>query len=170
MARLSKKAYNNGNGFGDHQAVYDDVFRGPPKFGLPTLSPRVEDYAEIFGGFHASRASSIPILDLPALDHEANFSFEESSHFDYSQVFGASNACDFAVTFEQLFNQSNKNSCDEAWYAIFFFSSFPPPYAFIWSFMPCLELEESGGKDNGTVRITKISYSLSSFSPNLTME
>ncbi|XP_058186236.1 auxilin-like protein 1 [Rhododendron vialii] len=115
MARLSKKAYNNGNGFGDHEAVYDDVFRGPPKFGLPTLSPRVEDYAEIFGGFHASRASSIPILDLPALDHEANFSFEESSHFDYSQVFSASNACDFAVTFEQLFNQSNKNSCDEAW-------------------------------------------------------
>lgn len=53
----------------------------------------------------------------------------------------------------------------------FFFSpAFPPPYAFIWSFMPCLELEESGGKDNGTVRITKISYSLSSFSPNLTME
>ncbi|KAH7859691.1 hypothetical protein Vadar_004389 [Vaccinium darrowii] len=114
MARFSKKAYNNGFGFGD-QTVYDDVFRGPPKFGLPTLSPRLEDYAEIFGSFHASRSSSIPILDLPALHDEANFSLDESPPFDYSQVFGTSNARDFALTFDQLFNQSNNDSSDEAW-------------------------------------------------------
>ncbi|GFY86414.1 chaperone DnaJ-domain superfamily protein [Actinidia rufa] len=112
---VSKRAYN-GNGFGD-KTLYDDVFGGPPKFGVPTLSPRVEDYAEIFGGFHSSPASSIPILDLPALA-EADFSFDvRSSHFDYSQVFGGFNALDFAVSFDELLNQSKNryDSSDESW-------------------------------------------------------
>ncbi|PSS30835.1 Auxilin-like protein [Actinidia chinensis var. chinensis] len=112
---VSKRAYN-GNGFGD-KTLYDDVFGGPPKFGVPTLSPRVEDYAEIFGGFHSSPASSIPILDIPALA-EADFSFDvRNSHFDYSQVFGGFNALDFAVSFDELLNQSKNryDSSDEAW-------------------------------------------------------
>ncbi|PSR88062.1 Auxilin-like protein [Actinidia chinensis var. chinensis] len=112
---VSKRAYS-GNGFGD-KTLYDDVFGGRPKFGVPTLSPRVEDYAEIFGCFHSSRASSIPTLDLPSLA-ETDLSFDvRSSHFDYSQVFGGFNALDFSVSFEELLNQSKTryDSSDEAW-------------------------------------------------------
>ncbi|XP_052197792.1 auxilin-like protein 1 [Diospyros lotus] len=114
---LSKKTYN-GNGFGAAKTAYDDVFGGPPKFGVPTLSPRLEDYAEIFGGFHASRgSSSIPVLDLPPVD-AAVFSFDvRSSHFDYSEVFGSFDGLDFAVPFEELLYQSKAtyDSSDEAW-------------------------------------------------------
>ncbi|KAL7255811.1 hypothetical protein ACSBR1_009860 [Camellia fascicularis] len=117
---VSKKLYNNANananGFSTH-TVYDDVFGGPPKFGIPTFSPRIEDYSEIFGSFHASRPSSIPILDLPAVD-EAEFSFDiRTSHFDYSQVFGGFEGLDFAVSFDELFNHSKTayDSSDEAW-------------------------------------------------------
>ncbi|XAR73849.1 hypothetical protein NMG60_11007956 [Bertholletia excelsa] len=112
---VSKKAYN-GNGYGAKN-VYDDVFGGPPKFGVPTLSPRVEDYNEIFGSFHATRASSIPVLDLPAAE-EGDFSFDvRSDNFDYSEVFGGFNSLDFAVSFEELFAESKTtyDSSDEAW-------------------------------------------------------
>uniref|UniRef100_A0A5B7AJS2 Putative auxilin-like protein 1 isoform X3 n=1 Tax=Davidia involucrata TaxID=16924 RepID=A0A5B7AJS2_DAVIN len=116
---LSKKSYNgngNGNGFAA-KTVYDDVFGGPPKFGVPTLSPRVEDYTQIFGSFHASRASSIPILDLPVVD-EVDVSFDvRSSKFDYSEVFSGFNGLDLAVSYEELFNQSKAgdDSSEEAW-------------------------------------------------------
>ncbi|GFY86180.1 chaperone DnaJ-domain superfamily protein [Actinidia rufa] len=62
-ANFSKKL-SNANSFSARNA-YDDVFAGAAKFGAPTHSCRVQDYGEIFG---ASRASSIPILDLSALD------------------------------------------------------------------------------------------------------
>lgn len=116
---LPKKSYRS-NGFAG-KTVYDDVFGAPPKFGVPTLSPRVEDYSEIFEGFHASRGSSIPILDLPAVDDDdADLFFDvRSSEFDYSEVFGGFNGLDFAVSYEELFKQSTRgdDSSDEAWYA-----------------------------------------------------
>ncbi|KAK9285653.1 hypothetical protein L1049_024852 [Liquidambar formosana] len=116
---LSKKVCNgNGNGVAAKAAYGDDVFGGPAKFGVRTFSPRVEDYGEIFGGFHASRASSIPVLDLPAVD-EAEVSFDVgSSKFDYLEVFGGFDGLDFAVSYEELlFDQSKggDSSSEEAW-------------------------------------------------------
>ena len=111
---LSKKICN-GNGFSDRSA-YDDVFGGPPKFGVPTISPRVEDYTEIFGSFHASRASSIPVLDLPAVD-EADVFFDVQD-VDYSDIFGGFGGLDFAVSYEELLGRSKDgdDSSEEAWY------------------------------------------------------
>ncbi|RVX16592.1 Auxilin-like protein 1 [Vitis vinifera] len=110
---LSKKICN-GNGFSDRSA-YDDVFGGPPKFGVPTISPRVEDYTEIFGSFHASRASSIPVLDLPAVD-EADVFFDVQE-VDYSDIFGGFRGLDFAVSYDELLGQSKDgdDSSEEAW-------------------------------------------------------
>lgn len=119
---LSKKNCNGNstNGFPAAKSMYDDVFGGPPKFGAPTLSPRVEDYTEIFGGFHASRASSIPVLDLPLVDEAEVFFDVRSSGFDYGEVFGGFNGPDFAVSYEELVMMEQANggydSSDEAWY------------------------------------------------------
>ncbi|XP_057994841.1 auxilin-like protein 1 [Hevea brasiliensis] len=115
---LSKKSCN-----GDTtKSIYEDVFGGPPRFGTPTLSPRVEDYSEIFGGFRASRASSIPVLDLPLVDEAADVFFDvRSSGFDYGEVFGGFNGCDFAVSYNELLMMEQSNglgddsSSDEAW-------------------------------------------------------
>ncbi|RDY09343.1 Auxilin-like protein 1, partial [Mucuna pruriens] len=99
-ATLSSKINNNGSFSG--KSLYDDVYGGPPKFGVSTLSPRFEDYGEIFGNFHTARASSIPVLDLPAV-HDAEAFFDPRSHaFNYTEVFGA---LDFAVPYENLFHQ-----------------------------------------------------------------
>ncbi|XP_031108188.1 auxilin-like protein 1 [Ipomoea triloba] len=117
---FSKRSYH-GNGFTTKtsKSLYDDVFGGPPKLGVPTLSPRLEDYTEIFGGFHSSRTSSIPILDLPAVDdHDEELSLDvRSSQFDYSEIFGGFNVVDFALSYEDLVRQSSAgyNSSDEAW-------------------------------------------------------
>ncbi|CAI0392328.1 unnamed protein product [Linum tenue] len=104
------------------KSVYDDVFGGPPKSGHPTLSPRPEDYAEIFGAFHAPRASSIPVLDLPSVDGEAEMFFDvRSSGFDYREVFGGFSSPDFAVSYDELVRMDRSNagrgcsSSDEAW-------------------------------------------------------
>ncbi|GMY22814.1 auxilin-like protein 1 isoform X2 [Fagus crenata] len=70
-----------------------------------TLSPRAEDYSEIFESFHASHASSIPVLDLPTINEaEAEvFSDVQSSSFDYSEVFGGGfDGLDCAASFEDL--------------------------------------------------------------------
>ncbi|KAM7524138.1 hypothetical protein LguiA_014040 [Lonicera macranthoides] len=115
----SKKTSSSNNGFVG-KAIYDDVFGGPPKFGVPTLSPRTEDYSEIFESFHSSRGSSIPVLDLQVIDG-ADYSFDvRSSKFDYSEVFGGFNTLDFAVSYEELFSHSNgggedEGSSDEDW-------------------------------------------------------
>ncbi|XP_057969551.1 auxilin-like protein 1 [Malania oleifera] len=114
-ATLSRKIYN-GNGF-TAKTVYDDVFGGPPKFGVPTFSPRADDYGEIFGSFRTSRASSIPVLDLPVVD-EAEVSFDvRSSKLDYSEVFGGFDGLDFAVSYDELLEQpmGGDGSSDEAW-------------------------------------------------------
>ncbi|WCJ24957.1 Chaperone DnaJ-domain superfamily protein [Euphorbia peplus] len=111
MISSSKKTCN-----GASNSIYDDVFGGPPKFGAPTLSPRVEDYTEIFGSFHSSRASSIPVLDLPSVDDDpADVFFDvRSSGFDYSDVFGGVSALDFAASYEDLIN-GHDHSSDDAW-------------------------------------------------------
>ncbi|OWM66388.1 hypothetical protein CDL15_Pgr013605 [Punica granatum] len=104
------------------KGIYDDVFGGPPKFGVPAaLSPRAEDYKEIFGGFHAPRVSSIPVLDLPVVDEPEVFFDVRSPGFDYSEVFGGIKGLDFAHGYEELFGQwrggsAGCGSSDEAWY------------------------------------------------------
>ncbi|XP_016475588.1 uncharacterized protein LOC107797231 [Nicotiana tabacum] len=118
---FAKKSFHHGSGFitTASKSLYDDVFGGPPKFGVPTLAPRYEDYTEIFGGFHSSRASSIPILDLPVVEDEGDqVSFDvQSSHFDYSEIFGGFNVVDFALSYEDLVRQSTSgyDSSEEAW-------------------------------------------------------
>lgn len=115
--RICNGHTNNVN-FAATKSIYDDVFGGPPKFGAPTLSPRMEDYAEIFGSFHAARASSIPVLDLPAVDESEVFFDVRGSGFDYTEVFGGFNGLDFAVSFDDLVQQRNggyDGSSEEAW-------------------------------------------------------
>lgn len=140
---LPKKPYNgsnNGGGFSYNSGktvnttttTYDDVFGGPPRFGAPTLSPRLEDYCEIFSGFNgSSRAavSSIPVLDLPLVDSKDVY-FDVRSHgFDYREVFGGFNDLDLAPSYEELFMRQrstvvDNDSSDDAWYfknRIFFY-------------------------------------------------
>ena len=114
---LSSKINNNGSfssGTGS-KSIYDDVYGGPLKFGVSSLSPRFEDYGEIFGSFHTVRASSIPVLDLPAVHHSEAF-FDPRNHaFNYTEVFGA---LDFAVPYENLFHPHTAldgASEEEAW-------------------------------------------------------
>ncbi|KAA8537600.1 hypothetical protein F0562_027208 [Nyssa sinensis] len=112
---LSKKL-SSGNGFSAKNA-YDDVFSGPPKFRAPTFSSRVEDYYEIFGSSQASRASSIPILDLPALD-ETNVSPDaRSSKLDYSNIFSGFRDEDVAVSYEEMVGEpkGGEDFSEEAW-------------------------------------------------------
>ncbi|CAN7108333.1 unnamed protein product [Brassica rapa subsp. narinosa] len=127
---LPKKPHNNGNGVYTSSVktsntvttttTYDDVFGGPPRFGPPTLSPRLEDYCEIFSGFNgSSRAavSSIPILDLP-LDKGLSFDVRRES-FDYREVFGGFDGLDSAPSYDELFVQrdtvADGDSSDGAW-------------------------------------------------------
>lgn len=80
---------------------YDDVFGGPPKFS----DPRIDDYAEIFGGFYAHRTpASIPVLDFLG-DGDDDLSVDvRSPNFDYSEVFGGfDSAGDFAISFDEMF-------------------------------------------------------------------
>ncbi|KAJ4975477.1 hypothetical protein NE237_000583 [Protea cynaroides] len=92
---LSKKISNeNGNGL-TPKTVYNDVFGGHPKFGIPTFSPRIEDYSEKFGSFHSSHGSSILVLNIPGPD-DSNVSLDvRPSKFDYSEIFGGLNGVDF---------------------------------------------------------------------------
>ncbi|KAG2240730.1 hypothetical protein Bca52824_090475 [Brassica carinata] len=127
---LPKKPHNNGNGVYTSSVktpntvtsttTYEDVFGGPPRFGPPTLSPRLEDYCEIFSGFNgSSRAavSSIPILDLP-LDKGLSFDVRRES-FDYLEVFGGFDGLDSAPSYDELFIQrdtvADGDSSDGAW-------------------------------------------------------
>ena len=90
--------HTNGGGEG----LYNDVYGGPLRFGMvATLSPRIEEYNEIFESFHASRATSILVLDLLAVDEEGFEVFFDvrSSSFDYLEVFGGGGGLDFATCF-----------------------------------------------------------------------
>ncbi|KAL8478820.1 hypothetical protein ACS0TY_030628 [Phlomoides rotata] len=117
---LPKRSFssNPNAAFTSHKSVYDDVFGAPPKYGLPTLAPRLDDYSEIFGGFHASRSSSIPLLQL--IPHDSDLHFDvRSSSFDYTEVFGDFGGLDFTASFEDLIGQSRGgggyDSSDDPW-------------------------------------------------------
>lgn len=123
MENLSHSRHPNrskkvcGNAAAATRSLYDDVYGGPPKFSAAAaktnLSPRMEDYSEIFGSFQASRASSIPVLDLPAVDESEVIFDVRSSRFDYGEVFGRGyEDLNFAVSYEDLVNG---DSSSEAW-------------------------------------------------------
>ncbi|KHG23303.1 hypothetical protein F383_08440 [Gossypium arboreum] len=127
-ATLNKRtATSNGANSFSGRTVYDDVFGGVQRFGTgggPTLSPRPEDYSEIFGGFHASRGASIPVLDLPLIDSNNGAMFDvRNPRFNYAEVFGGFDGSDFAATYEELIRQADGSdrhdydgdSSDEAW-------------------------------------------------------
>lgn len=140
---LSKKITNGNHGGLSAKGLYDDVYGGPPKFGVNSLSPRFEDYSEIFGSFHTARASSIPVLDLPMVDESEVFFDARSPAFDYSEVFGGFNGVDFAVSFDDLFHQPNVHdgvSSEEAWYECD--PIFCSAQAFQFSFFPFKYLME----------------------------
>ncbi|OMO84437.1 hypothetical protein COLO4_22044 [Corchorus olitorius] len=127
QATLNKRtATCNGATNYSGRTMYDDVFGGPPRFGTggPTLSPRPEDYTEIFGGFHASRGTSIPVLDLPLVDDNDEVMFDvRNPRFNYTEVFGGFDGLEFASSYEELIRQANGGddhdpdggSSDEAW-------------------------------------------------------
>ncbi|XVF17928.1 hypothetical protein REPUB_Repub10bG0167100 [Reevesia pubescens] len=129
QATLNKRTTtcNGGTNFSG-KTMYDDVFGGPPRFGTgggggPTLSPRPEDYIEIFGGFHASRGASIPVLDLPLVDNNEMMFDIRNPRFNYAEVFGGFDGFDFAASYEELMRQAkggddhdrHGDSSDEAW-------------------------------------------------------
>ncbi|GER47532.1 chaperone DnaJ-domain superfamily protein [Striga asiatica] len=91
--------------FASDKLVYDGFFAGYRNSGRPALSPRPEDYSDVFSGFHASRSFSIPVLDLPAAGDDPAL-----LHFcggpDYAEIFGDSGGEHFAATFEDLIRQS----------------------------------------------------------------
>ncbi|PNY11746.1 auxilin-related protein 2-like [Trifolium pratense] len=101
--------------FSSSKTLYDDVYGGPPKFTASSISPRFEDYGEIFSSFHAGRSSSIPVLDLPAVDSgEVFFDFRRSA-FDYAEVFGGSGGLDFWSSHEDLFREGENEDEEEDW-------------------------------------------------------
>ncbi len=110
-ATLSKKLSKD-HSFSS-KSIYDGVFSTPPSnFRAPKFSSRIEDYSEIFGSGSsgASRGSSIPILDIPALN-ERNVSVDaRGSKLDYSNVFGGFGEFDFAVSYEELISKPKKKS------------------------------------------------------------
>ncbi|KAF5462047.1 hypothetical protein F2P56_018088 [Juglans regia] len=85
------------------KTVYDGAFSAPTsQFRATNLSSRVLDYGEIFTCSEASRGSSIPFLDVPALN-DSNVSVDaSSSKLDYSKVFGSFGDSDFSLSFEEL--------------------------------------------------------------------
>ncbi|KAI4387305.1 hypothetical protein MLD38_005148 [Melastoma candidum] len=91
------------------KALYDDVFGGPPRYGLPVLSPRTEDYLEIFGGFHVpSRACfRIPVLDLPLVVGDDVLVDVRAGGFDYSEVFGRGEGGDVGLLEFEVVSRSD---------------------------------------------------------------
>ncbi|XP_059460054.1 auxilin-like protein 1 isoform X2 [Corylus avellana] len=106
-ATLSKKL-SNGHSLRS-KSVYDGVLSAPSsKLRAPSFSSRVQDYGEIFGGPEASRASTIPFLDVPALNGRSISVDVRSSKLDYSTVFGGFGGLDFAVSYEELVSEPKK--------------------------------------------------------------
>ncbi|KAK6118458.1 hypothetical protein DH2020_047875 [Rehmannia glutinosa] len=92
-------------------------YRRPLEVCLPNLAPGLEDYSKIFGGFHASRSFSIPMLDLLLIGDDFNLHFDaRTSGFDYTEVFGDSGGVALA-SFEDIVGQSSGgyDSSDEPW-------------------------------------------------------
>ncbi|CAN6446650.1 unnamed protein product [Victoria cruziana] len=104
-AHSGKKAAN-GNGFPLARTVYDDVFGGPPKYTVPSFSPCVDDYAEIFRGpSSAHKTPPVPFLELADYDGEDALVTGDS----YADIFGGF-ACDFTVSLEELLGRSQANA------------------------------------------------------------
>lgn len=110
-ATFSKKITTN---------LYDDVYGAPPRFASSSsasISPRFEDYGEIFSSFHAARASSIPVLDLPPVDGAGSFFDSRIAGFDYAEVFRGFSGLDFWTSHEDLFRGDGfSDEEEEAWY------------------------------------------------------
>ncbi|QCD81765.1 cyclin G-associated kinase [Vigna unguiculata] len=121
---VSKKITGAAGGAGfPAETLYDHVYGGATRFaGGHSLSPRFEDYGEIFSSFHAPRASAIPVLDLPSLDDgEVFFDFRNVA-CDYSEIFRGFDGLDFRLSYEDLFHDSVSEEDDgddaeeeEAW-------------------------------------------------------
>ncbi|KAG6427317.1 hypothetical protein SASPL_111559 [Salvia splendens] len=113
---LPKRSFSSNNAFTSHKSIYNDVFGGPPKLGPPTLAPRFEDYLEIFGGFHTSQSSSIPMLHLPLISSEDS---SLHSDVDYNEVFGGCEGFDCTASVEDLVGHSSgrydSDSSDDPW-------------------------------------------------------
>ncbi|CAI8609116.1 unnamed protein product [Vicia faba] len=106
------KKITNGT-FSSAKTLYDDVNGGPPKFTASSISPRFEDYGEIFSSFHSARSSSIPVLDLPAVDAgEVFFDFRRNA-FDYAEVFGGSGGLEFWSSHDDLFRDCDYEEEEE---------------------------------------------------------
>lgn len=112
-----KKITTGAGGF-PAETLYDHVYGGGHH---PSLSPRFEDYGEIFASFHAPRASAIPVLDLPALDAAGEVFFDfRNAACDYSEIFRGFDGLNFWLSYEDLFRGSVSEEDDEeeeeAWY------------------------------------------------------
>ncbi|KAL2333722.1 hypothetical protein Fmac_014935 [Flemingia macrophylla] len=114
---LPKKLTNGARNAAD--TLYDHVYGAAPKFAAGhSLSPRFEDYGEIFSSFHAPRASSIPVLDLPAVDGGDVFFDFRNAACDYSEIFRGFRGLDFWLSYEDLFPRGASGEEDdeeEAW-------------------------------------------------------
>ncbi|RDX60522.1 Auxilin-like protein 1, partial [Mucuna pruriens] len=114
---VSKKITNGtGNAGFPAETLYDHVYGGAPKFAAGhSLSPRFEDYGEIFASFHAPRASAIPVLDLPAVDAGEVFFDFRSAACDYAEIFRGFDGLEFWLSFEDLFRDgvSEEENDDE---------------------------------------------------------
>ncbi|KAE8668890.1 Chaperone DnaJ-domain superfamily protein, putative isoform 2 [Hibiscus syriacus] len=80
----------------------------------PGFFSEAEDYTEIFGGFHASRGVSIPVLNLPLVDDNDEVMFDaRNPRFNYGEVF--SRFQDYAGSYEELMRSANggdDHACD----------------------------------------------------------
>ncbi|TKY55836.1 Auxilin-related protein 2 [Spatholobus suberectus] len=112
---VSKKITSGaGNGGFPAETLYDHVYGGAQKFaGGHSLSPRFEDYGEIFSSFHAPRASAIPVLDLSAVDGgEVFFDFRKAA-CDYAEIFRGFDGLDFWLSYEDLFRDGVSEEEDD---------------------------------------------------------
>ncbi|CAJ1942527.1 unnamed protein product [Sphenostylis stenocarpa] len=102
---VSKKITGAAGGAGfQPETLYDHVYGGAPRFaGGHALSPRFEDYGEIFASFHAPRASAIPVLDLPAVEGGDVFFDFRNAACDYAEIFRGFDGLDFLLSYEDLF-------------------------------------------------------------------
>ncbi|KAL2577091.1 hypothetical protein AAZV13_16G111800 [Glycine max] len=112
-----KKITTGAGGF-PAETLYDHVYGGAAKFSggghHHSLSPRFEDYGEIFASFHAPRASAIPVLDLPALDAAGEVFFDfRNAACDYSEIFRGFDGLNFWLSYEDLFRGSVSEEDDE---------------------------------------------------------
>lgn len=109
-----KLSSTNGFSFSAKQHPYDGVLTGSqPKFGAPVLPSGAPDYSEIFAG---SRGSSIPVLDLSALDDGTTGSDDGRSteKLDYSNIFGGFSEEGIAVPYEELFSRGKRGKRSSA--------------------------------------------------------